>query len=571
MRQTVCMIETIYFTVQYNSEMYKWKERKEFIQLLRNLQSTADKEDSDKLEIELDCGGMIEYLPYSVMSRQNMPFQMNYIYDGNLRFRVFMNGYNQFSPDVYVMVASSYLWTNSLEQLKHESKIVVNDIINELLKLNKEVYRLYDRTFTIDKILISRWDYAHHTTLINDLDKWLNYYEANARTVTHLKLDKYIPVKIGQFKVKTESIYFGRRPLRIRIYNKIVEVFKMRYKDWFFDIWQKYGLITQWQKEYLEKAYSLNIKNYYTAKIITISMMFMDDFGSDEEVVKMCNEILNRFKKDYPLHSNYTKLIKLVKKRYKLDIEKEIPTVYNFEIEVRRGMIKDIIEQRWIDSFEEEFSTGEEMSKVRKLQLLKKDLVEKLKLDPYENVFNDDILLMNEFVKNANLIKDFIMENKFRIVDYKGYSHKKDAPEDKAYKKLRKTRVETKIYNTKVKDLVALKVDKEDYNRSYKKAFDGIINVMYKTIDLDKLPEEINTNEDIEEFITKCQSALRFCMSQMSENNLVMMDRKIQLMRKKYKKNNPTEKGQKVETKTKTDFKNENIQNDNSEQIEFGM
>lgn len=151
---------------------------------------------------------------------------------------------NKDTPPVFVQLRSNYLWTKGVKESFDESVGIIERILDSF-------------GIKISRIQENRIDYAYHTNYIQDL---LNFFPER-----HLK-----DMQISDFERANKEYYFfdcdvfsdyfalGRRKSNnvfIRCYNKSKEVIELGYKQFFVNLWYDCGMISQYDKFLLEKAF----------------------------------------------------------------------------------------------------------------------------------------------------------------------------------------------------------------------------------------------------------------------------------------------------------------------------
>jgi len=513
------VIETIYFSARYAEIYEEYHNRTHFISLLDQLKQHANGD--DEILVQLESGNYIQVMPGSVM--KYYPYQFNYMENNRVKMRFFYKRGNRFSPDAYCMISSEYLWTEPLLKLHEECKRILKEIPLALINLTENYLArckkyLYD-FHNVTEITLSRFDYAHHTRLIPDIEEYIPYNDSNRRTRTRLKLGNRKPSKDGAWDVSTETLYFGTRGsnLIVRIYDKITEVFAMGYKNWFFKIWYDNNLITDEEYYLLEEAYATGMKEYKTAvrvallKQIESDFEFIKDKHITEEMVKF-NRYIRQGKQVIDL---FSRLNKYILKTYKKDYESKIPVIVNFEFEVKRNMFESLSKFELPKGFEE---LGEEP---------KREFLKTAQLKEYKK----DVFELEQFAKYADSIRKHIMKNVFVVINPDN-NEKKRCSTDQVYKKLQ----ESELRIDMLQEQFAFIKNKTDNDRLEKTTKQVLSSTIELAIQLGlPIPDEVTSNEDIEQICEMAKASMSILNTQTSENKMQWVDRMVYHKTKKYK------------------------------------
>lgn len=227
-------------------------------------------------------------------------------------FDIFIADYlpNRQTPRVLVQLRSNALWVNGVDCVLHESFLKVRDIF---LSVGLE----------IDKITENRIDYAFHTNSIQNPYKFFS----DERLNKHLKttLTKYY--KIGDIDNNGFTLdYFALGKLKSnnvfnRNYNKVREVIELGYKAFFFEIWLKNNMISEYDKFCMEYAY---IHKSFNA-LDKGRLYFYLKYGHDEDIKREINHLLE---KDSSRHCDFVEFAD--------KILPSVTTILNVEFQTKR-------------------------------------------------------------------------------------------------------------------------------------------------------------------------------------------------------------------------------------------
>lgn len=183
-------------------------------------------------------------------------------------FDIFISDYlpNINTPRVVVQLRSYGLWVYGVE-----------DLIKKSYEAVLKLFESFD--MKILRTVENRIDYAYHTNSIQNPYKFFS--DKNLDRYLKTTLTKYY--KIGDIRKSGFTLdYFALGQLKSnnifnRNYNKVKEVIELNYKAFFFDIWHKNGLITEYDKYCFEYAYLK--KSYYA--IDEARLLFYLEYGND--------------------------------------------------------------------------------------------------------------------------------------------------------------------------------------------------------------------------------------------------------------------------------------------------
>lgn len=466
-KNTICCIETIYYTLDF--ENLEWHEdSKEMLELRNSFDETKKMAMETDLFIEFKNGEIIQPQSFSVM--KGYPYQFDYKKDDRVLFRMFFSYKQKNLRPCYVMIASEYLWTHNIDFITKK----VGEVALYTLEHVTNVLNGCD-VFVKD-VEMSRFDFAHHTTLIQDLDDYIPYYDTLKRVVTRLKLGARYPYKKDSLNLGTETIYFGRAPLKIRFYDKTREVFSQHYKGFFINLWHREGLINDYEFKILDAAYNSGIRDYDHAVMYAIIQDIIDEFkfivNIEDDVSKKLKKILGKWQKQYKQgvysKKTFNRILDFLEENYKRKYM--LPRrVYNVELEVHRAFIDKILKNEYAKCFETTIDEEENKSSKQDFE----ELYDKFQSD----VFDKEIFKLNNFLKRAFKIKEKIMQDVFRVINPDSNVRKTRCEVDEIYDEIRKTQI---IYLDYIPQDLSTIVRKEvrnyDKNKNAKNAIKSLMN-----------------------------------------------------------------------------------------------
>jgi len=268
-------IDTLYYSAYLDEEIAQSRIEK----LVAYLSSLAVRYQTG--ETLLSCGELSFY-----------PFHFS-IYEYCLRlenmFDIFISKYlpNKNTPRVVVQLRSVGLWLNGAKGMIEDSCKALETFL---------------KTFEINvmKITENRIDYAFHTNIIQNTTKFFS----DRNLQRSLKSDMTIYHKVGNIgrQIEVDYLSLGNRKsnnIFFRAYNKTKEVVEKNYKGFFIEYWHKSGLISNYDKWILEKAYERGSFN----GLLVARIEWYLEHGHDESKKKKLKDL---YKKCYEKSDNST-------------------------------------------------------------------------------------------------------------------------------------------------------------------------------------------------------------------------------------------------------------------------
>ncbi len=232
------------------------------------------------------------------------------------KFDIFIASYlpNADTPRVVVQLRSRYLVLDGVKKAVEES-----------LSYLKEFLKPFG-LFPV-KVRENRIDYAFHTNLIQNPYKFFQDKNLKEHCKTNLRLiNKFMEFTEDDLKIDTVS--FGNRKSNnvfVRMYNKGKEVIKNNYKAFFIQRWFDNHLISEFDKYVYEEAYKL--RSYRTGILVGRLKWYLE-FGTDEEIKELCQNLLNT---NFIKSDNCAQIEKKIR-----NIIPEVTLIFNIEYQTKR-------------------------------------------------------------------------------------------------------------------------------------------------------------------------------------------------------------------------------------------
>lgn len=220
------------------------------------------------------------------------------------------------TPRIVVQIRSIALWAYGDKASVKKSF----DYVRQILRL----YSL--RVFEVTE---NRLDYAFHTNAIQNAESFLT--DKLLLKSLKSKLTKYQKVgNIGK-DLTVEYLSLGMRKsnnIFFRAYNKSREVVEMGYKSIFIEVWYKNGLISEYDKFVLEKAYQFGSKQGFDSAVAIGKIDWYLLNGKNAQVKSYLQELRSKYLVD---GSNNTHLSEELKK-----LLPDLTSIMNFEFQTKR-------------------------------------------------------------------------------------------------------------------------------------------------------------------------------------------------------------------------------------------
>lgn len=180
--------------------------------------------------------------PESIITYHDLTFSSIHfsIYEYCLSFEenydIFISKYipNESTPRVVVQLRTRSLVLLGVEESIYKSYFAIQSILSS-------------HSIDISEVKENRIDYAYHTNCIQNTGKYFN----DNMLLNHLKSKLKLYQKVGNIgkEITIDYMSLGNRKSNnvfFRIYNKSREVIEKNYKSFFYDIWLKNGLISNY-------------------------------------------------------------------------------------------------------------------------------------------------------------------------------------------------------------------------------------------------------------------------------------------------------------------------------------
>lgn len=233
-------IDTLYYVVYPAVEDWKSNEMKQsFCGFLRTVKDVAESNGEPQDVFENIVEG-IEVKPFFGFGFYSLHFGKQDCFD----VFVAQSPPNKDTPPIFVQLRSNYLWTLGAKASFDDSVNIITSILDEF-------------GIKVSRVQENRLDYAFHTNYIQDVLHFFPEQSLHEMQISEFKRWH----KEGYFfddDVYSDYFTLGRRKsnnIFLRVYNKSKEVIEMGYKQFFVNVWYDCGLISQYDKFLLEKAF----------------------------------------------------------------------------------------------------------------------------------------------------------------------------------------------------------------------------------------------------------------------------------------------------------------------------
>lgn len=229
-------------------------------------------------------------------------------------FDIFISRYlpNTKTPRIIIQLRSVGLWM---------------DGVKSLIESSYKALERFLKVYGVDVVRITenRIDYAYHTNIIQNTTKYFS--DKNMIESLRTQLVRYQKVgNIGK-EITIDYLSLGNRKsnnIFFRSYNKTREVIELNYKGFFIELWHKNGLISNFDKWVLERAYKLGT---YNSLLIARIEWYIEN-GKDENRKKE----MKKLKRSCYEKSDNSKYIK----EQLSGLLPEVTIVVNVEFETKR-------------------------------------------------------------------------------------------------------------------------------------------------------------------------------------------------------------------------------------------
>lgn len=305
LKDTYALIENIYYSLSFTGNYNEWISI--YLQKFAENQTRAYEENNILVDDIMIIPGIQRY-----------PFGYK-IAD---RFRIYFSSKVGDNFPVHIIISAQELHTNE-----------VSLVLENALQTTFKIIRYYDTQIDLHRDYIqyklSRVDVCNHNTFI-DMDDYIRVNEYNSRTVTKLSDTHPWIDLVGEKEQKVAYFRYGQGDLVVRFYNKIREICKEKYKDFFIPKWLDYGLID-------EKTFDIYTLTYKIGKNFWLDFIWSTIYYSDNEELKV-----NSLK----IYTHKTKsaaekidILSSMMKKYKVKLA---PIVVNVEFQLRSSYLKSL-------------------------------------------------------------------------------------------------------------------------------------------------------------------------------------------------------------------------------------
>lgn len=237
-----------------------------FIEVLKSYKEKFDYKSPEKL----DFMGL-DYYPFGLKFYNNR-LSLNECFD----ILICETIPNMATPRILVQLRARYLWEKG-------TKSCIKKSYRHLCKVLKK-YGL-----TVRRVQVNRVDYAFHN---NAVQNPADYFDRTA-------LDKYCYTRsriynmVGDPKQNWSIDYLSigsrnSKSVFFRFYNKTREVVEQNYKSFFIEIWKKNGLISEYDKFCLERAFVIGS---YDVGLCIARIEWYLKYGHNDDIKKMLKQL----------------------------------------------------------------------------------------------------------------------------------------------------------------------------------------------------------------------------------------------------------------------------------------
>ena len=256
-------IDNIYYSVSIKNDYNGNIHLKPYFERLDEIKLTCTEE---RRPYPIGNGLLVDLLSYSIYK---------YCITNPDLYDIFLSNYlpNESTPRIVVQIRAYGLWVHGAEKMIADS---YNSVVNLLSEVGLEV----------NSVKENRLDFCYHTNAILKPER--AFSDRNMGTKLNTTMKKWrqegrIQSGDNGLILQKDYIIFGNRTSNnvvARIYNKALEVIEMGYKGFFFEIWHKNGLISEYDKYCFEKALLNGNYNY----IHKAKLEFYIEHGANEMV-----------------------------------------------------------------------------------------------------------------------------------------------------------------------------------------------------------------------------------------------------------------------------------------------
>lgn len=302
-KKVIYNIDTLYYSMSLNEE-----QKEQIDRLIQHLAEQKQEYIAGNKDIQIK---ELSFMPVS-FSIYEYCLRLENMYD------IFIGRYlpNYQTPRIIVQLRSIGLWADGAKTMIQTSSKKVIDILKD---------------FKIEVLSINenRIDYAFHTNIIQNTTKYFS--DRNMKNSLKTELEIYHKVGTISDKIEIDYLSLGNRKSNnvfFRSYNKTREVIEKNYKGVFIEIWHRNGMISNYDRWVLERAYQ--ISTYNGLEVARIEWYL--NYGNSESLKK---SLIDLKKKYYTNSDNHEFL-----KRQLCGVLPAVTMITNIEFQTKRKFYK---------------------------------------------------------------------------------------------------------------------------------------------------------------------------------------------------------------------------------------
>lgn len=301
-KKFIADIDNYYYTVSLREDYDDLKKGlvEKFVSELEKLREKFDYKSQDKL----DFMGL-DYYPFGLKFYNNR-LSLNECFD----ILICNTLPNNKTPRILVQLRARYLWHEGTKKCIKKSFKYLEKILKKF-KLNA------------DRVRVNRVDYAFHNNAVQNPAEYFDRETLNKYCATRSRIYNMVGDPLQNWSIDYLSI--GSRNSKsvfFRFYNKTREVVEQNYKSFFIDIWLDNGLISEYDKFCLERAF---VRKSYDVGLCIGRIEWYLKYGHNEQIK---DKIKNILKTCYYDNDNSTALKKALS-----GVLPEVTVISNIEYE----------------------------------------------------------------------------------------------------------------------------------------------------------------------------------------------------------------------------------------------
>ena len=357
--------------------------------LIADLSALKEKFDY-KSQDKLDFMGL-DYYPFGLKFYNNR-LSMNECFD----ILICNTLPNKATPRILIQLRARYLWMEG-------TKKCIKKSYKYLCKILKK-YKL-----TVNRVQVNRVDYAFHNNAVQNPADYFDREKLNQYCCTRSRIYNMVGDPLQNWSIDYLSI--GSRNSKsvfFRFYNKTREVVEQNYKSFFIDLWFKNGLISEFDKFCLERAFELGS---YDVGLCIARIEWYLKYGKNDEV----KELLSDKKQScYADNDNSSEIRKTLN-----GLLPEVTVISNIEYETHTDFYRSF--HKSISDLNASTDTSDKLFYVLQIYDCRKSYIDYL--TKYGNVvsFMKDVKSIPEALKDGRN-KFTSYKNGCRIFDKQGYN-----------------------------------------------------------------------------------------------------------------------------------------------------